>query len=38
MATAKHFAATDVRIESKGSEYPGVLLAARRETWNARDE
>lgn len=34
LATAKHFAASGVRTKSKGSEYPGVLLVARKETWN----
>jgi hypothetical protein len=33
LATAKHFAASGVKTESKGSEYPGVLLVARREKW-----
>jgi len=33
LATAKHFAASGVKTESKGSEYPGVLLVARQEKW-----
>ena len=33
MATAKHFAASGVNTESKGREYPGVLLVAREENW-----
>jgi len=34
MVTAKHFAATDVRTKSKGSEYPGVLLVAEKVEWS----
>lgn len=33
LTTAKHIAAANARITSKGSEYPGVLLVARQESW-----
>jgi len=33
LTTAKHIAAANACITSKGSEYPGVLLVARQESW-----